>query len=168
MYDGYWPSRSVTAADRDPAFDSVIVIWQANGWDFDTSSKSYIGGWTGGLTWAGADQSYTAAPIASVMDGTRNIFKHEWSHAAVGYYHAIGAAPEPFANPDQAGAEVNCVTGKQYDSSQDQARTPRSRTPGATINPAKFTTSYPGRWPTQRSPTGAWGSIRQHGGPEVR
>lgn len=61
--DGWWPSPQDTAKERDPAFDSVIVIWQPTVIDQTTNEVLWIGT-AAGLTRAmGTTQAYTTLII---------------------------------------------------------------------------------------------------------
>jgi hypothetical protein len=115
---GWWPSPANTAADRDPAFDSVIVIWDPRCMDQTTGSYVWIGGGgAAGLTpGMGTGQTYCANIIESaVYYGHRNVFKHEWGHSILSYFDASGAAPKPaVTNHAYAGQYVHWPTGDLY------------------------------------------------------
>lgn len=114
--DGWWPSPEDTAPDRDPAFDSVIVIWDTRATDVETGEAVWIG-WGDGLTAnLGAVQTYLAMQIdAAINRGHRNVFKHEWGHSILFFFDAIGSSPEPqVTNHALSDQYVNCRTGQYY------------------------------------------------------
>ena len=111
---GFWPDPSATAADRDPSFDSVIVVWDDTGTDQATGQPADLQN-CGGLTLPmGVDQTYSTFPIDSVHDTDRNVFKHEWGHAILDYYDAAGVAPKPAIDNHQPNVDVHCSTGQSY------------------------------------------------------
>jgi hypothetical protein len=115
---GWWPESSTVATD--PAFDSVIVIWDASGTDTGSGEGVHLNGdFCGGLTWyKGASQTYSGFQIDSVPTGAgydRNVFKHEWGHAILWYFEAAGTAPSPTVNNHQPAQYVNCTTRAAYD-----------------------------------------------------
>jgi len=114
---GWWPSPGNTAADRDPAFDAVIVIWDPRCTDQTTGGYTWIGGGAAGLTpGMGTGQTYATLIIeAAVYYGHRNVFKHEWGHSLLSYYETIGTAPSPaVTNHAVAGQYVHWPTGEPY------------------------------------------------------
>jgi hypothetical protein len=113
---GWWPSPANTAAERDPAFDSVIVIWDPRATDQITGQYTRIGSAAGLTPAMGNDQTYTALIIEAAFSyGHRNVFKHEWGHSILEYFDAAGTAPKPkVQNHTNASQYVNCVTGASY------------------------------------------------------
>jgi hypothetical protein len=111
---GWWPSPRVTAAALDPAFDSVIVIWDSSGTDVNTGSAFNLQN-CGGLTLPnGTGQTYSTFQIESAPANSRNIFKHEWGHSILFYSDAAGTAPKPTVDNHQPPQYVNCKSGKHY------------------------------------------------------
>jgi hypothetical protein len=120
---GWWPAPWRIAADLDPAFDSVIVIWDSTGTDVN-SGQPYNLQNCGGLTLPnGAGQTFSTLQVDGFPPNRfRNTLKHEWGHAILFYYEATGAALPPVDNhrPD---AYVHCGTGEGYvlvDETQDE------------------------------------------------
>jgi hypothetical protein len=114
--DAWWPSPADTAADRDVAFDSVIVIWQPTVVDQSTGEQRWIGNAAGLAPGMGTGQTYAAIIIeAATLYGHRNVFKHEWGHSILFYYDAAGTAPRPTVeNHTTPGTYVDCLTGQDY------------------------------------------------------
>jgi hypothetical protein len=117
MADGnYAPSPSDAAPDRDPAFDSVITVWDGTGTDLTTGESMSIYG----CAWSwpmGTGQTYVAIPADAVRYNNRNIFKHEWGHSILFYYDAAGTAPKPPVDNhinDTDNRYVNCTTEQSY------------------------------------------------------
>jgi F5/8 type C domain-containing protein/Big-like domain-containing protein/beta-propeller repeat-containing protein len=113
---GFWPSPSDVQSDRDPAFDSVIAIWQPTVIDQGSGQQIWIGSAAGLTPAMGTSQMYTTLIIeAATLYGHRNVFKHEWGHSILFYFDALGASPQPrvenHAVPNQY---VNCKTGGSY------------------------------------------------------
>jgi hypothetical protein len=115
IYDGYWPSPSITAQELDqygPAgkYDSVIVFWQAS---HPTTGQSIPngGGWGWGY-WPGETEAngmtYASVHNLSWIWTTANqacrgeVFLHEWLHGVTGFYGSKGV---PFNLDDLHGAE---------------------------------------------------------------
>jgi len=116
--DGGWtPNPSTTASDQDPGFDSYIVLWQSFGWDFTAAHSDNIAH-DGGLTWPmGSAPTFSSIPVPYMGTDTnpqRNTLKHEWGHAILGYYDAVGAAPKPAVDNHHPETSVNCHTGQGY------------------------------------------------------
>jgi hypothetical protein len=123
--EGWWPSPGDTATDRDPDFDSVIVIWDTRATDLETGEAVWIGSADGRAMDMGGTQTYLTMQIdAAINRGHRNVFKHEWGHSILFFYQAIGASPQPSVdNHAHATQYVNCRTGQYYvwqDESSDQ------------------------------------------------
>jgi hypothetical protein len=114
--NAWWPSPADTAADRDVAFDSVIVIWQPTVVDQDTGQQRWIGNAAGLAAGMGTAQTYATIIIeAATLYGHLNVFKHEWGHSILFYYDAAGTAPRPTVeNHTTAGTYVDCLTGEDY------------------------------------------------------
>ena len=112
--EGWWPSPLSTARDRDPAFDSVIVIWDPRVVDEYTGNRHWIGTAAGLAQNRYAGQTY-AAVVIEATGGNRNILKHEWGHSILHYFEAIGVSPKPavynHASPVQY---VHWPTGESY------------------------------------------------------
>jgi hypothetical protein len=114
---GYWPSPNSTAADLDPAFDSVIVIWKSSGID-QTTGLYYDLQQCGGLAaYRGNAQTYAAFQVDSIGYNQRNIFKHEWGHSILFYFDAAGTSPKPAVDNHINSTTiryVHCRTGTGY------------------------------------------------------
>jgi hypothetical protein len=116
LWGGFWPAPWDTTPDRDPAFDSVFVIWQPTVTDRLTGQVLWIGN-AGGLAMPmGTSQTYAAVIVESTTNyANRNVFKHEWGHSILFYYDAAGTAPQPAVNNHaEATTYVNCETGQPY------------------------------------------------------
>lgn len=113
---GWWPSPANTSSDRDPAFDSVIVIWDPRVVDQYTGTNYWIGGGAAGLGPSmGAGQTYLTIIIEATGYGHRNVFKHEWGHSILSYFDAIGASPQPtVTNHVVINQYVHWPTGENY------------------------------------------------------
>ena len=115
IFPPWSPSPADTAADTDPSFDSVIVIWDPRVVDADTGVRSWIGAAAGLATPTGRGQTYTAIIIEATGYGHRNVFKHEWGHCIQFYFDAAGTAPKPaVTNHAVAGQYVHWPTGDSY------------------------------------------------------
>jgi hypothetical protein len=169
---GWWPAPGNVSANLDPAFDSVIVIW--NPWVVDevTGQTTFIGGGAAGLTPdMGTRQTYSAIIIdAATWYGHRNVFKHEWGHSITSFYDAYGTAPQPgvFNHINTTDTQyVHCPSGEPYILEDE---TPDNPIPNSIYNnDSGFTHDYySGTTATPDQPTrclgitsGAWAS----GGP---
>lgn len=112
---GWSPDPEDTKADRDPAFDSVIVIWDPRAIEQNTGESKWIGAAAGLTYYMGTDQTYLAMIIESaVYYGHRNVFKHEYGHSILFYFDAAGVAPKPTVTNHAAGEYVHCSTGENY------------------------------------------------------
>lgn len=113
---GWWPGPWDTEPERDPAFDSVIVVWRAWGTDQATGRTEFLGG-AAGLTlnmWGGPTYA-TLVSDAGTWYGHRNVFKHEYGHSLLSYFDAMGTAPRPTVNNHAVATDyVNCRTGQPY------------------------------------------------------
>jgi hypothetical protein len=69
--------------ERDPDFDSVIVIWETRAVDLTNNEKVMLNGGYGGLSFhRGTEQTYCAIHATSVLDRPqRNVFKHKQGHS---------------------------------------------------------------------------------------
>lgn len=113
---GWWPSPEDTASERDPQFDSVIVIWDTRATDLATGVDEWIGYGDGLAANMGTGQTYNTMQIdAAISRAHRNVFKHEWGHSILFFYDAMGTAPKPaVSNHADATQYVNCQTGQFY------------------------------------------------------
>jgi hypothetical protein len=113
----YWLGPSNALPDRDPAFDSVFVIWQPDGTDPGTGQSFSIACF-GGLTWnMGQGQTYASAMMRAVSANQQNVLKHEWGHSILFYYDAAGTAPKPAVSNHFDVFDmpyVHCPTGEEY------------------------------------------------------
>jgi hypothetical protein len=121
---GWWPAPSRVATQLDPAFDSVIVIWDSTGTDVN-SGQPYNLQNCGGLTLAnGTGQTFSTLQLdAYPPNQFRNTLKHEWGHSILFFYEAAGTAPTPSVDNHRPDAFVHCGTGEGYvliDETQDQ------------------------------------------------
>lgn len=119
----WWPAPGDTAPERDPEFDSVIVIWEPWVTDLkaaDVDKEVWIGA-AEGLTWnMGTGQTYASMQLdGAIARGHRNVFKHEWGHSILFYFEAMGTVPQPIVNnhvdlekPDTV--YVHCPSGEPY------------------------------------------------------
>jgi hypothetical protein len=116
QFGNWWPSPADTATERDPAFDSVIVIWQPTVTDQATGQLLWIGNAAGLTPPMGTGQTYTTLIIeAATLYGHLNVFKHEWGHSLLDYYEAVGTAPTPtVTNHAVVNQYVHCQTGEAY------------------------------------------------------
>lgn len=111
----WWPSPANTASDRDPAFDSVIVIWDPRVVDQNTGVHYWIGPGAGVAAPMGVNQTYAAIIIEATGYGHRNVFKHEWGHSILFYFDALGTAPKPtVTNHANINQYVHWPTGESY------------------------------------------------------
>jgi hypothetical protein len=114
---GWWPDPVNTLPERDPAFDSVIVIWDPWVVDDVTGQTTWIGYGAGLTLPMGTGQTYTTMIIDAVWYGHRNVLKHEWGHRITFFYDALGTAPKPAVdnhmNPS-TNPYVHCPTGEPY------------------------------------------------------
>ena len=113
--EGWWPSPLSTAADRDPAFDSVIVIWDPRVVEEYTGTRQWIGTAAGLAANRYADQAYVAIITEATGYGHRNVFKHEWGHSILSYFEAIGVSGKPtVSNHTSSDQYVHWPTGEGY------------------------------------------------------
>lgn len=114
---GYWPSEANTAPERDPAFDSVVVIWDSTGVDLITGQTIFLQNCGGLAQWMGTEQTYATFQIDSVSLNQRNTFKHEWGHSILFYFQAAGTAPQPTVDNHINNTNtryVHCSSGEPY------------------------------------------------------
>jgi hypothetical protein len=113
---GWWPAPENTIEDRDPAFDSVIVIWDPRTKDQSTGQSIWIGSAAGLTLSMGTGQTYTAIIVeAAISYDHRNVFKHEWGHSITDFYNSAGSAPKPMVQNHAVATDyVNCLTGAPY------------------------------------------------------
>ena len=114
---GYWPSRANTAPELDPAFDSVVVIWDSSGTDMNTGQPENLQQCGGLASPNGSGQTYSTFQVDSVASNQRNVFKHEWGHSILFYYNTAGIAPNPAVNNHINNTDtryVHCPTGETY------------------------------------------------------
>jgi hypothetical protein len=116
---GWSPAPYQVIPDRDPAFDSVIVIWDPWVLDDATGETIFIGEAAGLAYWMGTGQTYAAiVSDAATSYGHRNVFRHEWGHSILFFYEAFGTAPKPAVDNHAWGTPetqyVHCPTGEPY------------------------------------------------------
>ena len=115
----WWPSPPDIGADRDPAFDSIIVVWQTRGIDQlsgRVENLSEFGGLGFATTDGGVTQIYASTHVsgANLFGFSRNLLKHEWGHGILQYY--AGTSPMPVVDNHIGPARpyVQCMTGTSY------------------------------------------------------
>jgi len=123
--EGWWPARSDVLTRLDPAFDSVIVVWDPRVKDVATGESLWIGAGAGLTEDRGVGQTYTTMSVEYAgVNGHRNVYKHEWGHAILYYFAALHQSPQPtVTNHATESQYVNCKTGQQYvwqDETEDQ------------------------------------------------
>lgn len=168
--DGYWPSPENTAPARDPAFDSVIVIWEPDVVDVATGETMWIG-MSAGLTLpVGTGQTYSTMIVDAATEyGHRNVFKHEWGHSLLMFFEAMGMGPRPFVtNEPPTGYYVHCPTGTAYNWVDETAGDPWI--PNSIYNNLSGFTHdyYSGETALASNPTACLGGTRRawaYGGP---
>jgi hypothetical protein len=115
FFDGWWPDPGATGPELDPAFDSVLVIWDSTGIEETTGRTVFLGSFAGLTLPKGVEQTYSALIVDFVVSGYQNLFKHEWGHSILFFYQATGAAPLPTVNNHATPTDyVNCLTGQPY------------------------------------------------------
>jgi hypothetical protein len=112
-------------AELDPAFDSVIIVWDPRVKDVATGESLWIGAGAGLTQARGVSQTYTTMSVEYAgVNGHRNVYKHEWGHSILSYYEALQRTPQPtVTNHATASQYVNCKTGQYYvwqDETNDQ------------------------------------------------
>jgi len=114
--DKWWPSPADTEPYLDPAFDSVIVLWDPRATDLDTGERINLNNAAGLTLNMGTGQAYTSIIVdAAVTYNHRNVFKHEWGHCILDYFEAAGASPEPtVTNHATPGQYIHWPTGEEY------------------------------------------------------
>lgn len=111
---GWHPDPADAAPERDPAFDSVIVVWDPRTIDAQLRPANLLR--YAGLTWPmGLGQTYSAIPAEYAAHDDTNVFKHEWGHAVLFFHDAFGLAPRPAVdNHGPAGRYVRCGDAAPY------------------------------------------------------
>lgn len=123
--EGWWPAQGDVLAELDPAFDSVIVVWDPRVKDVATGESLWIGAGAGLTQNRGVSQTYTTISVEYAgANGHRNVYKHEWGHSILTYFEALQRTPQPtVTNHATASQYVNCKTGQYYvwqDETNDQ------------------------------------------------
>lgn len=116
VLDGWWPAQGDVLEDLDPAFDSVIVIWEPRTHDVATGEFKWIGAAAGLTPSRGMGQTYTTLSVEYAgINGHRNVYKHEWGHSILSYFETMQVTPAPsVTNHAEAGQYVHCKTGQPY------------------------------------------------------
>ena len=114
--NAFWPAPPDTAADRDPSYDAVIVIWDPWVKDDATGQVSWVGGGDGLTLPVGTGQTYSWINLdGAVRRGHRNVFKHEFGHSILWFFEAAGLTAKPTVdNHATATSYVHCGTGASY------------------------------------------------------
>jgi hypothetical protein len=112
----WWPAPEDVAAERDPAFDAVMVIWDPRAMDLVTGLPETLNNAAGLTPAMGTGQTYTAIIFDAVVNyGHRNVLKHEFGHSITEFFDAAGTAPKPkVENHAVEGQYVHCGTGDAY------------------------------------------------------
>lgn len=116
FFEGWWPAQGDVIKELDPAFDSVIVIWEPRGRDVATGQPLVIAGDAAVTQDRGLRQTYTTmrVPYAG-LNGQRNVYKQQWGVALTSYFQAMQLVPPPPVNLNPAPTQyVNCQTGQPY------------------------------------------------------
>lgn len=113
---GWWPAPVDTLPEHDPAFDSVLVVWNPDVVDEATGRTTSLASFGGLALHTGTGQTYAAQIIGSInSQSSVNIFKHEWGHSLLFFYQALGTAPLPTVDNHATPTDyVNCLTGQSY------------------------------------------------------
>jgi hypothetical protein len=107
-------------ADRDPAFDTIIAIWQTMGTDQFSGRREELSPEFGGLaSYYPNAHTYVSASVfgANLWGFGRNLLKHEWGHNILAHFDSIGASPKPAVDNhinSTTSSYVNCLTGAPY------------------------------------------------------
>ncbi|WP_338416749.1 hypothetical protein [uncultured Sphaerotilus sp.] len=114
--EGWWPAQGDVLSELDPAFDSVIVVWDPRVKDVATGESLWIGGGAGLTQARGVSQTYTTMSVEYAgVNGHRNVYKHEWGHSILSYFEALQQSPQPTVTNHATGSQyVNCKTGQYY------------------------------------------------------
>lgn len=114
--EGWWPAQGDVLSELDPAFDSVIVVWDPRVRDVATGESLWIGGGAGLTQARGVSQTYTTMSVEYAgVNGHRNVYKHEWGHSILSYFEALQQSPQPTVTNHATGSQyVNCKTGQYY------------------------------------------------------
>jgi cellulase/cellobiase CelA1 len=114
----FWPSYDDTAAEHDPRYDSIVVVWDATGTDQKTGEAVSLTKDYGGVAAPmGTRQTYATIPTDNISVENRNVFKHEWGHSILFYHDAAGIAPTPPADNHINATDkqyVNCLNQQPY------------------------------------------------------
>ncbi|MEI8257168.1 MAG: hypothetical protein WCJ30_15955, partial [Deltaproteobacteria bacterium] len=111
------PSPSDVALDRDPSFDSVVVYWDPRVTDLTTMQPAWIGCAAGLSYWMGTGQTYNELVIDAAVSwwASGNVLKHEFGHAILGYFEALGVTPQPTVQNHTGPTDyVHCRSGEPY------------------------------------------------------
>ncbi len=114
---GFWPDPASTAQDLDPAFDSVVVIWDSAGIDLISGQPEDLQYYGGRSLDRGLGQTYSTFQVESLGENEHNILKHEWGHSIVFYYSHAGLSPAPMVDIHINNTDnqyVHCVSGQPY------------------------------------------------------
>jgi hypothetical protein len=113
---GWWPAPHNVAAQLDPAFDSVMVIWDPRVRDVNTGASLWIGAGAGLTQDRGLGQTYATLSVEYAgVNGHRNVYKHEWGHSILSFHQHLAQVPTPYVyNHADDGQYVNCKTGMGY------------------------------------------------------
>jgi hypothetical protein len=117
FFDGWWPAQGDVIEDLDPAFDSVIVVWEPRGHDAATGEPLTIPGDGAVTPDRGLRQTYTTmrTPYAGI-DGNRSTYKQQWGVAISSYFLTMRlVSPPPVMLNPAPSQYVNCKTGAFYD-----------------------------------------------------
>lgn len=116
FFEGWWPAQGDVIKELDPAFDSVIVIWEPRVRDVATGQPLVIAGDGAVTPDRGLQQTYTTlrVPYAG-LNGNRNVYKQQWGVALSSYFLSMQLASPPPINFNPAPTQyVNCQTGQFY------------------------------------------------------
>lgn len=116
FFDGWWPAQGDVINELDPAFDSVIVIWEPRVQDVATGQPLVIGGDAAVTLDRGLQQTYTTlrVPYAG-LNGHRNVYKQQWGVALTSYFQTMQLVQPPPVNLNPGATQyVNCQTGQHY------------------------------------------------------
>ena len=116
----WYPAPTDLGTDRDPTFDTIIIIWQTIGIDQLSGRRAELSPEFGGLAYyVPRQQTFVSASVfgANLFGFGRNLLKHEWGHNILMHYAWTGAAPKPAVDnhiDNTNNRYVNCVTGASY------------------------------------------------------
>ena len=116
--DTWWLGSDDIAQDLDPAFDSVIVVWDSAGTNIKTGTPEDLSGgeYETLSPDRGTGQTYTLLTAGAALTPTqRNAFKFAYGGSLLNYFDAAGTAPKPKVDNDPGPSDyVNCDTGQPY------------------------------------------------------